>query len=445
MITKLIAILFTFVSLSTFASSDLIDVGLSTVNLDLPKGVPLAGYGQPARRIKGGMDIKNKYPYCFFFRPNEGVLDAINARTMVLRKDGKLVVFISLDVVGITTDFVQSLAKRLKDYGITRDNLNLSGTHTHAGPGAISHSFILGVIAADIFNQKVFDHVIAKVEQSVVKAILNLEPAYLYDLTYKTKGLQRNRRKKPGHFDSNARLLLAKNIKGDWLGGIFNFAIHGTSLGGSNLKLSGDIPGAMVNSLEKNFQALNMLTEKLPTILFINGAEGDVSPKRGGHDQMSTLSDSISLQTMNNLYKARPVLNPVISFKRKKVFVGIPKISLSNCIDHPKIRKFIPRFLKIPLIKLLPMKTSLSTITIGDLTMMTWPGEPTTSVGFQLADVAIKAGHNNPWLFGLTNDHLSYFTTKEEYRSGSYESCSSFYGNKGTNRILKKFSKMLAK
>jgi neutral ceramidase len=447
MTKKLLTLLITMMlSISSFASTDLIDVGLSTINLDLPEGVPLSGFGQPSRRMKGGMDIKNKYPYCFFFKPNEGVLDPVNVRTMALRKDGKLVVFISMDVVGITNDFVKVLVKRLKDYGITRDNLNLSGTHTHAGPGALSHSFVLGLIAADIFNQKLFNHVMLKVEQSVIKAILNLEPAYLYDLTYKTAGLQKNRRGHPGHFDPNARLLLAKNIKGDWLGGIFNYAIHGTFYGGSNLKLSADAPGAMVNALENQFNTLNLFSNSKPTILFINGAEGDVAPHRvGGRNNIAAMGTSISSQTMENLPNARPVLNPKIKFNQEKVFVGIPRLNIKKCIDSPKFSKLIPGFLKLPLIKLFPMKTVLSTVTIGDLTMMTWPGEPTTTVGYQLADMAIKAGHKRPWLLGLTNDHLSYFTTKAEQKEGGYEACSSFYGHKGTKRIIKKYSKMLTK
>ena len=447
MTIKIITILCTYMlSFSTFASTDLIDVGLSTIDLDLPEGVPLSGFGQPSRRMKGGMDIKNKYPYCFFFKPNEGVLDPVQVKTMALRKDGKLVVFISMDVVGITNDFVKVLVKRLKHYGITRDNLNLSGTHTHAGPGALSHSFILGIIAADIFNQKLFDHVIAKVEKSVINAILNFEPAYLYDLTYKTAGLQKNRRKNAGHFDPHARILLAKNIQGDWLGGILNYAIHGTYYGGSNMKLSADVPGALSNGLEKQFHSLNMLKKNRPTFLFINGAEGDVAPKRiGGRNNITAMGNSISTQTMNNLDKARPILNPQISFKQEKVFVGIPRLTIKKCIDSPKFSRFIPGVLKIPLIKAFPMKTVLSTIKIGDLTMLTWPGEPTTSVGYQLRDAVIKTGNKRPWLLGLTNDHLSYFTTKKEYKEGGYEACSSFYGHRGTKRIIKKYVKMLTK
>ena len=453
MTVKIISVLFALLinictnnSYASNTTSDLIDVGLSTVNLDLPKGVPLGGFGQSIRRVEGGIDLKNKYPYCYFFKPNEGVLDPVHVRTMALRKDGKLIVFISMDVVGITRDFVSALVKRLKDYGITNDNLNFSATHTHAGPGALSHRFLLGVMAADIFNKKVFNHVMQKVEQSVIKAILNLEPSYLYDLTYKTIGLQRNRQKRTGHFDPNARLLLAKNIKGDWLGGIINYAIHGTFYLGKNLKLSADVPGAMVHALENEFNSLNMLTKVKPTFLFINGAEGDVAPKRiGGRGNIAAMGNSITQQTRQHMNQIRPILNPKISFKRKKVFVGVPRLNLKNCFTSPKINKFLPKFLNIPLFKAFPMTSYLSTVTIGDLTMMTWPGEPTTSMGYKLQDIAIKAGHLNPWVFGLSNDHLSYFTTKKEYTSGNYESCSSFYGYKGGKRILKKFSTMLAK
>jgi neutral ceramidase len=446
MITKIITALCMFLlSISIFASSDLIDVGFSTVNLDLPKGVPLAGFGQMERRVKGGIDLKNKYPYCYFFKPNEGVLDPVHVRSMALRKDGKLTVFVSMDIVGITKDFVTSLIKRLKDYGITKDNLSFSATHTHSGPGALSHRFILGLLAADIYNKKVFNHVIQKVEQSVIKAILNFEPAYLYDLKFKTTDLQRNRQNKPGHYDPHARFLLAKNIKGDWMGGILNYAIHGTFYLGNNVKLSADAPGALIHALENQFKSLNMFSDVKPTFLFINGAEGDVAPRRiGGRNNIAAMGTSISIQTMNHLDQIRPILNPQIKFKSKKIFVGIPRLNLKHCIGSPKYNRFIPKFVNIPLIKIFPMKSVLSTVSIGDVTMLTWPGEPTTSIGYQLRDIAKKAGRNNTWVLGLTNDHLSYFTTEKEYKSGKYESCHSFYGYKGAKRILKKYAKMLS-
>lgn len=39
---------------------------------------------------------------------------------------------------------------------------------------------------------------------------------------------------------------------------------------------------------------------------------------------------------------------------------------------------------------------------------------------------------------GLTNDHLAYFTTPEEFSAGGYETCVNFFKADGGNNILQK-------
>ena len=39
-------------------------------------------------------------------------------------------------------------------------------------------------------------------------------------------------------------------------------------------------------------------------------------------------------------------------------------------------------------------------------------------------------------ILGLTNEHLAYFLTHDEFGEGGYESCFSFYGQSGGEAIL---------
>lgn len=77
----------------------------------------------------------------------------------------------------------------------------------------------------------------------------NLTEARLYAGVFQANDLQNNRRGKPGQFDSQANLLLVKSARGHWLGGLVNFAIHGTALDAGNLKFSADVPGAIEKAL----------------------------------------------------------------------------------------------------------------------------------------------------------------------------------------------------
>jgi hypothetical protein len=89
-------------------------------------------------------------------------------------------------------------------------------------------------------------------------------------------------------------------------------------------------------------------------------------------------------------------------------------------------------------------KAKIWTVRIGHVVMMTWPGEPTTSLGLALKDFAYKVGAKKAWVLGLTNDHLSYFTTPEEYAEGGYEACMTFFGRNSSVNILEAHQLLLS-
>src|SRR5687767_8072974 len=76
------------------------EVGIAAIDITPAIGVPLGGYGGGARRLVP-YDNKHKYPYCTFLAPSTGVRDPIRSKAMVIRKDGKKLAFISLDVIGV--------------------------------------------------------------------------------------------------------------------------------------------------------------------------------------------------------------------------------------------------------------------------------------------------------------------------------------------------------
>jgi CheY-like chemotaxis protein len=92
---------------------------------------------------------------------------------------------------------------------------------------------------------------------------------------------------------------------------------------------------------------------------------------------------------------------------------------------------------------LLPAFSYLSKAQVGDITYLSWPGESSTQLGFDLQALARAQGIIDPIVLGLTNDYMTYFTTQEEFHEHRYDSCSSFYGWKGGKRILEAHKKWL--
>src|SRR5262245_44308612 len=101
---KLGLVLFVFgICQNSFSGSDLL-VSIAVNDVTPPIGVPLAGYGGGDRRASH-WDFRNHYPYSFFMTPSKGILDPIRAKTVVLSKAGKMLIFVSLDTIAVTSDF----------------------------------------------------------------------------------------------------------------------------------------------------------------------------------------------------------------------------------------------------------------------------------------------------------------------------------------------------
>jgi neutral ceramidase len=65
---------------------------------------------------------------------------------------------------------------------------------------------------------------------------------------------------------------------------------------------------------------------------------------------------------------------------------------------------------------------------IGDLKIVSLPGETTTALGERLKKTAEQNSDNHVVLVSLANDYASYFTTPSEYKAQHYEGASTIYG-----------------
>ncbi|MGB5343529.1 MAG: hypothetical protein WBP67_15710, partial [Thermoanaerobaculia bacterium] len=66
--------------------------------------------------------------------------------------------------------------------------------------------------------------------------------------------------------------------------------------------------------------------------------------------------------------------------------------------------------------------------------VMTMPGEPIRDIGM-LMKANAPAGVDNTWVFGLSNAHIGYIVTEEEYMQGGYEAMANFFGSTQGERL----------
>jgi neutral ceramidase len=401
-----------------------LQVGFAAVDLATPAGVPLAGFGSAARRA---FPYVHSNEYAKFFKPSCGTHDAIRSKAMVLMQGDKKLLFVSIDIAGLTAEMYEELVTRLAALGFRRDEVFAAATHTHSGPGTLSKKWLWQLLASDRFQPKVYGWVLDGIVESVKEAQTSAQPAELFAVSFSAKGLQRNRRHRDGWFDPTANLLLARSRSGAWLGAMVNFAVHGTALNAHNLELSADLPGGIERALEEQLHA---------PVLFINGAEGDVSPAEGGLQGIENLSHSFAQQAATALSQAKAV-EPDWSVHSSTLELGDPAVTVGACLPE-SFHRHIGNWIVLGLGESVPHTITVSYLRLGELRMLAWPGEPTTTLGFDLKRAAPGA-----WVLGLTNGYQGYFTSPGEFAEGRYEACSSLYGPRSGQRLVTAFTDLL--
>jgi hypothetical protein len=425
---KLLATILLFSIQFAFAFDEaLVGLAINDVTPEVEDKIPLGGYGSLARRNFPFRFSFSHRPLFRTFKTAIGTLDPIRAKAMFIKNADKKLLFLSLDLIGVTKEIHRDLINKLASEGFDTSEVIISGTHTHSGPGGLSSNFFWQLAAMDSFQKAYYARFLDQIVKTIREAIENAAPADLHTLSFDTQGLQNNRRTGDRPLYPRANLLLAKAKSGEWLGGMVNFAVHGTSLGDDNLFFSSDVPGAIEHSLEELINEKNglvRLSDKAK-ILFVNGAEGDVSPRQ----EYRALGLEFAKQTAEQWENLKP-LSATWTSKQLEVPMGKPKIYLSKC------GKRIPKWLKFGLKKFISSTTLITQVHFGNLWFLTWPGEATTELGINLIAAAKESGAKDAWVMGLSNDHLAYFVTEGEFDVGGYEACLNFFGRTGGTKII---------
>lgn len=441
---KIIALLFFVISL-TYAHGEELLGAVEQIDITPRKGTPVAGFGGGKRRLIP-WDIFSRYKYATYFKPNQGQLDPLRAKVFLLEQNKKKLLFVSLDVVGTISHFKTHLLNNIQELGFDETNVFVTSTHTHSGSGTLTFNKLWQIMATDRFNKKIYGRFIARLVTAVKRANENLVPVQLFGHKFEVDGIQRNRALKNGQFDSTANALFMKRIEdNEWLGGMVNFALHGTALGQDNLKFSADVLGSIERSIEEKLEKINANKTKT-SILFLNGALGDVGPKYSGLEGMEVIGRVFSDRLIEELDHFE-VIDSKWSVSSKMVYLGRPGISIYNCSKKNFLGKLIKwtRFLKksrLSLAKSLPKREKINLIQLGPILMMTWPGEPITSLGKELKDMA-KSKSKYSWVVSLTDNHLAYFVTENEEKLATKEACNSFYSSRASSRMISGFQSLI--
>lgn len=394
-----------------------VTAGAAAVELRVPEGAPLAGYGSMARRLVLP-DVLGRHPHAFWFRPHEGMLDPLRVRALVVEGGGQRLVWVAVDLIAVARDFTERLADRLRQAGLRPATLVVSASHTHSGPGAFLDSAVMGFIAADREDAAVRDAVVERVIEAVRAAEARRAPARIGAAAAQAPALTKGRLGHP--VDQEVVVVKVVADGGAPVAVLWNFAIHGTMLGPGNLRLSADVMGAAAAAVERDLGV---------PALFVNGAVGDVSPRRHGAGEMGDVGQALARAVRAAWERARPSAEVPLDARQARVALPAPRLSLRNCVA-----RWLPAGLTLALDSVFPGDASLLAGRLGDVLWVTIPGELQSRLG---EEVKRAAGGARAVVAGLSNDYLGYFLTSEEYDRPSYVSCASLYGPSAGERLAR--------
>ena len=387
---------------------DCLEAGAARVPLGVPAGAPLAGYGSPTRRLLLP-DLFGRHPHAFWFQPSQGLRDSLAARALVLQSAGRRVGWVALDLLAVDRTFTAEVEERLQAAGVPALTLIVSASHTHSGPGSFVGSELMGWLTLDRLDETVREALLDAVVAAVRQADAGRRPARLATASVAAPPLVRNRLRQP--LDHEMLVVRVTDARDQPLALVWNYAIHGTTLGARNLLLSGDVMGEASTRLERELGV---------PVLFVNGAVGDVSPVRHGERATAEVGAELARTAREGWSTASPVARPSLAVGVATAILPPPHLSLRNCLSG-----WAPRGLRLPLGTVFPRETTLTAVVVGDTGWVTFPGELQTSLG---RGIKQAASVRHPLVAGLSNDYLGYFVTADDHDRPTYVSCGSVYG-----------------
>ncbi|MCO4773659.1 MAG: neutral/alkaline non-lysosomal ceramidase N-terminal domain-containing protein, partial [Deltaproteobacteria bacterium] len=268
-----------------------LEAGASTGYLDLPVGLPLAGFTgrDNAFGSDPGADTRTS-DYTTDFQASAGWQTTSPVQAIWLTDGERHSVIVRLDLIYSWDELTEEIGRRLSDatgFDLT-DSVFTITSHSHSSPGTFTNAtmFFLG---SDVFSAEIYGRIVDDAVEHALAAWESRVPAKAglgIDLEFDPIGTDvifRDRREENDHLlgaqgqptgegwkDQRASMLRVDSLDDEPIAALFAFGIHGTIMGGDNTLASIDAPGHIGLLMQERYPG--------PVWMFGQGAGGDASP-----------------------------------------------------------------------------------------------------------------------------------------------------------------------
>lgn len=375
--------------------------------------------------------------------PSEGIASDLFAKAMAF-EDGAQhrAVMVTCDVIGFTKAFAEPMCRRISEQtGLQRQQILLNASHTHTGP-------ILALDAGDLdfpaeqaaatvrYSQQLQDTIVRLVAESLE----DLQPATLSwgvgvarfpmnrrEFTERGVILGVNPR---GLCDRSVPIL--KVAAGEKTRAVlFGAACHNTTLGGRDMKISGDFAGYAQASIEGALPGTQAM--------FMQGCAGDANPFPRGSEEIARLHGaSLGEEVLRVLQTdLQPVRGPLRALLEPVAMPLAHQMSRDEIEEFGKLRGGWRSFVVSRMLETLDRGDALSSdytseIAVwqfgDDLTLVALPGEVVVDY---VAHLEKAIGPRKLWIAAYSNDVFGYLPSARTLVEGGYETRGLYSGGIG--------------
>nr|XP_035979310.1 neutral ceramidase isoform X3 [Halichoerus grypus] len=426
-----------------------------------------------------------------------GILTRLYSRAFIMAEpDGSnRVVFVSIDIGMVSQRLRLEVLNRLQSkYGslYRRDNIILSGTHTHSGPAGF-FQYTVFVIASEGFSNRTFEYMVTGIVKSIEMAHKNMKPGKIFINKGIVEGAQINRspssylqnpESERARYSSNTDkemvVLKMEDLNGAELGLLSWFAIHPVSMNNSNHLVNSDNMGyaSYLFEQEKNkgylpgqssmciamgpgedmlnsTQIIGRIIYQRAKELYASASQEVTGPLAAAHQWVNMTDVTVQLNSTHMAKTCKPALgysfaagtidgfgnlnftqgttvgDPSWDSLRDQI-LGKPSAEIKECHKPKPILLHTGELTKPH--PWHPDIVDVQIITIGSLAITAIPGELTTMSGRRLREAVQTEFATNGMqnmtivISGLCNVYTHYITTFEEYQAQRYEAASTIYG-----------------
>ncbi|MBK7134428.1 MAG: neutral/alkaline non-lysosomal ceramidase N-terminal domain-containing protein [Bacteroidales bacterium] len=349
--------------------------------------IPLAGYGN--RRGK----------------PAEGIHDSIFVKAVALKTGNQTLVLVSGDILIMPPNIIDEAVIELSEEGIRRDQLFFAATHSHSSIGGWGYGLMAKAFAGKE-NKNLEKWLISQIRAAVINAMADLMPAKLGSGSFNASPYTRNRLTGNQETINKDFSFIVIEQFGGRKAVIGSFSSHATTLGRTNMLISGDYPGYWQRKIEASYADI---------ALFCAGSTGSQSPVGKGDefDNAKYIGESLADSVLVHLKSIRMIEKSTVSSLSLKL--NLPeyhiRLTTNKNITSGLSNRLMP----------LPKNVYLQTLSLNNLMWVFTPGD--FSGESALIIKKLLAGKNYEAIIsGYNGSYIGYIMPGKYFYLDHYES-----------------------